>query len=517
METAYLCSNCGASVILNDDSACKCCFCGTEFHERNVIDRPNGGFYVGALTPSNLRTITCRSCGKTMGESSSSKLEPKVCLYCGSDDITSGSGEMMFPKDMIYAPFSCDRKEAEEAYLLSVKKDKIKGRAHSTREYLDALTPVYIPCFFYDYHTFANTILSVVPFVKQPRNIGEKVLSAFLITDISVERTSNVVTPYPKTIASEMAWQNLPICACNVMDQKKSDQVSPFLSKSGTTSTGSASDIKDAVILNIDRGAKEIEDNFFSRIKEFVKECVITENLEHFSITSFVDNTVYNPAVGQLIYIPFWVMKVRKKDQSLTWCMNAISGKSSEVSFEPIDKKPVKEEEPTLKSMSKKRIKAFKLEDLGGPDKPVNYRTFMIDSVASSITAEMTLNEMSADKSLLHLEKARRNSQTSLEVPIVRAYQEEAEKAVKESQKTSIPSAPVPLPTKHSPLYLMKEEAMTRSLGRGQRLPEKPLDRRVGNEAEFDNRNDTHESLAVEFGLSDLPEYDPSGPDPFKK
>ena len=167
--------------------------------------------------------------------------------------------------------------------------------------------------------------------------------------------------------------------------------------------------------------------------------------------------------------------------------------------------------------MSKKRIKAFKLEDLGGPDKPVNYRTFMIDTVASSITAEMTLNEMSADKSLLHLEKTRRNSQASLEVPIVRAYQEEAEKAVKESQKASIPSAPVPLPTKHSPLYLMKEEAMTRSLGRGQRLPEKPLDRRVGNEEEFDNINDTHESLAVEFGLSDLPEYDPSGPDPFKK
>ena len=517
METAYLCSNCGASVILNDDSDSKCCFCGTKFREDNVIDRPNGGFYVGTLSPFHLRTINCKSCGKTMGESASAKLEPKVCLYCGSDDITSGSSDMSFPKELIYAPFSCDRKEAEEAYLLSVKKDKLKGRAHSAREYLDAITPVYIPCFFYDYHTFANTILSVVPFVKQPKNIGEKVLSAFLISDISVERTSNVVTPYPKTIASEMAWQNLPICACNVMDLKKADQVSPFLSKPGTTSTGSVSDIKDAVILNIDRGAKDIEDSFFSRIKEFVKECVITENLEHFSITSFVDNTVYNPAVGQLIYIPFWVMKVRKKDQALTWCMNAISGKSSEVSFEAVEKEPVKEEQPTLESMSKKKIRPFRLEDLGGPDKPVNYRTFMIDSVASSIASEMMLNEMSADKSLMHLEKTRKNAQVSLNVPVARAYQEEAEQAVKESRKTSIPSAPVPLPTKHSPLYLMKEEAMNRSLGRGQRLPEKPLDRRVGNEAQFDDRHDTRESIAVEFGLSDLPEYDPSGPDPFKK
>jgi DNA-directed RNA polymerase subunit RPC12/RpoP len=67
METAYLCSNCGASVILNDDSDCKCCFCGTKFREDNVIDRPNGGFYVGALSPFTLRTITCINCGKTMG------------------------------------------------------------------------------------------------------------------------------------------------------------------------------------------------------------------------------------------------------------------------------------------------------------------------------------------------------------------------------------------------------------------------------------------------------------------
>ena len=62
----------------------------------------------------------------------------------------------------------------------------------------------------------------------------------------------------------------------------------------------------------------------------------------------------------------------------------------------------------------------------------------------------------------------------------------------------------------------MKEEARNRSLGRGQRLPEKPLDRRVGNEEEF-KVDDTPSGIAVEFGLSDLPEYDPAGPNPFKK
>jgi hypothetical protein len=280
----------------------------------------------------------------------------------------------------------------------------------------------------------------------------------------------------------------------------------------------SVSDMKDGVILGLDRTAKEIEDSFMERIRGFVKECIITENLDHFTITSYVDNTKYTPALGQLIFIPMWVMKIRKKEQCLTWCMNGITGKSSEITWESLEKSaPVIEEAPTLAKMNKKKIKAFSLDDFGPDDRPVNYRTFMIDTVASSIASEMALNEMSADKSLLHLEKVQRNERRTVSVPVAsQGYQAEAEAEVKASLKQSIPSAPVPLPSEHSELFLMKEEARNRSIGRGPRLPQKPIDRKIGNEDQCINE-DTPSSVAVEFGLADLPEYDPAGPSPFKK
>lgn len=518
MEKAYLCPTCGASVILDGESTPVCCFCKSELSAENEIAHPEGGFYFGGFDTSEVRRLTCYKCGKSMLSSTSADLSSPRCLCCGSDDLTVTTEKVMLPHKLTVVPFTCDRKEAEEEFLNAVKKEKIKFRSFSPKEYVDAITPAYVPFFFYDYHAFGSAILSVVPYVKQPRNVTEKILAVLVLNDISLERTSNVVTPYPKTINCEMAWKSLPMSASSAIEQKRMDEVSPFLTGGVSTDERVISEIKHAMILDIDRSAKNVEDEFSARIKDFVKECIITENLENFSITSYVDNTNYDPALGQLIYVPMWILKVRKKDSCLTWCMNAITGKASDISREVLDEKEKAKDEKkdSLAAISKKRIKSITIDDLGGTDKPVNYRTFMIDIVASAITSEMTLNEMSADKSLLQLERHTRRKTTQITVPVADAYQGDAEKAVAESKKQPIPSAPVPLPTVHSPLYLMKEEARNRSLGRGQRLPEKPLDRKVGNEEQF-KIDDTPSSIAVEFGLSDLPEYDPSGPNPFKK
>lgn len=518
MEKAYLCPTCGASVILNGETDPACCFCKSALSEENEIAQPEGGFYAAGPVSSEVRRLTCYKCGKSMLSSPSADLKTPRCLCCGSDDLTVTSEKVMLPSKLTVVPFSCDRKEAEEEYLKAVKKEKIKFHSFSSKEYIDAITPVYVPFFFYDYHAFGSAVLSVVPYVKQPRNVTEKILGVMLLNDFTLERTSNVATPYPKTFSAEMAWRSLPMSASSAIDQKRMDAVSPFLKAGVGTDEREIGEIKHAMILDIDRSAKDIEDEFKARIKDFVKECIITENLENFSITSFIDNTVYDPSLGQLIYVPMWILKVRKKDNCLTWCMNAISGKASDISRDVLDEKETAKEEKTdsLSAISKKRIKSITLDDLGGAEKPVNYRTFMIDIVASAITSEMALNEMSADKSLLQLERNARRKTTHINVPVADAFQPEAEKAVAESKKQPIPSAPVPLPSKHSELYLMKEEARNRSLGRGQRLPEKPLDRRVGNEEEF-KVDDTPSGIAVEFGLSDLPEYDPAGPNPFKK
>lgn len=519
MEKAYVCPGCGASVILVDESSATCCFCHSALQEKDVVSNPKGGFYIGSMGNIRMRKTVCGKCGKSMFSVADGEMKAGRCLSCGSDDLISTSEDLLLPEKIMTVPFSCSRKEAEEEYLKTAAQTKLKQHSFTGPEYLEAITPAYVPFFFYDYHIFGRAILSVVPQVKGPKHRGEKLLSFVLLNDFSLERSSSTATPYPKNMNSEMAWQSVPESASGAIRLEKADEVSPILRNGSGSSEASLTDLKDALILDIDRSGKEIESEFLGRIKGFVKECLVTENLMHFTITSYVDNTEYLPPLGQLIFIPMWIMKIRKKDQCLTWYMNAASGKSSEISWESVEGTPVVTEEPvqTLKTMNKKRIKAFTLEDFGPADKPVNYRTFMIDIVASSIASEMMLNEMSADKSLLHLENQMRKTQKSVSVPVIeKAYQADAEEVVRKSQNQPIPSKPVPLPSEHSPLFLMREEANNRALGRGRRLPEKPLDRRVGNEDQFDTP-DTPSGVAVEFGLADLPEYDPAGPNPFKK
>lgn len=519
MEKAYKCPKCGASVIYVDESSRTCCFCHSALQEKDEIKNPKGGFYVGSMGNLKMRKTVCGKCGKTMFSADYGEVKAGRCITCGSDDLLSTSEDLLLPEKIMSVPFSCSREEAVEEYLKTANQGKTKQHAYTGEEYLNAITPVYVPFFFYDYHIFGRAILSVVPQVKGPKNRGEKLISFVLLNDFSFERASSTATPYPKTMYSEMAWQFVPDSASSAIRLEKADEVSPILRAGSGAREVSLSDLNDGVILDLDRSGMEIESEFMTRIKGFIKECLITENLVHFTITSYVDDTEYMPALGQLIFVPMWILKIRKKDQCLTWYMNAVSGKSSEISWESTEVRPVITEEPvqTLKTMNKKRIKAFTIEDFGPEDRPVNYRTFMIDTVASSIASEMMLNEMSADKSLLHLENQMRKTKKTVSVPVIdKAYQADVEEEVKKSINQPIPSKPVPLPSEHSPLFLMREEANNRALGRGRRLPEKPLDRRVGNEDQFDTP-DTPSGVAVEFGLADIPEYDPAGPDPFKK
>ena len=517
MEKAFLCPKCGASLILQEGSDPVCCFCSAALEEKDEIANPKGGFYIGSMGRKNLRKSTCSRCGKSMFTVLSGKVEPSRCMSCGSDDLVSSSASEMFPSKIVRAPFSCDRKEAEEEYLKCVKKEKMKFHGCSGRTYLDSITPAYVPFIFYDYHIIGRGILSVVPHVKVPRNMGDKIVGVLILNDFTLERSSSAVQPYPKTIASEMAWQSLPESACDAVSRKKTDETLIMLKGGAGSEDSSIDDMEDAVILGVDRSAKEIEDDFLKRIKDFIKECIITENLSNFTITSYVDDTEYEPALGQLIYVPMWILKIRKKDQCLTWYMNGISGRCSDLSWESVEKAAPVQEQKTIETMKKKKIKSFTAEDFGPADRPVNFRTYMIDTVASTIVAEMTLNEMSADKELLQLEKTMRRERKVVSVPTIsEAYQADVEEAVSKSRQNPIPSAPVPLPTEHSPLFLMREEARNRSLGRGRALPQKPIDRKVGNEEQFE-REEIPSSYAVEMGLADMPEYDPDGPNPFKR
>ena len=514
MEKAYHCPQCKTDIILDGTSELKCVFCSTPFADKDILSRPEGGFFIRDLASEKKVSCTCAKCGRSVHLTSGSTGVPGNCVFCGSADLTRSSEGSPFLCGGEKMPFRFDRKEAEQEYLASVRRGKKGFHSFDKKEYLDAITPVYVPFFFFDYHIFARTILSVVPYVKQPRNLGDKILGVVLLNDFTLERSSTVITPYPKNVNGEMAWKNIPISASPVISMPRLDEISPFqMSSQFSSDTGK---VREAVILSCDCPSSEIRETFLGRIREFVKECMIVENLDNFAISSYVDETEYEEPLGQLVYIPLWVMKKRKKNQCLTWYMNALSGESSLLSWESAEPQVIEEVPQTLETMKKKKIKNFTAEDFGGPDRKINYRTYMIDIIASTIVAEMTLNEMSSDKSLIQLERQMRRSQLTVNVPLSEAYQGDAEIVAKESRGTALPSGPVPLPTKHSPLYLMKEEAMENSLGRGARLPERTIDRRVGNEEQFDEI-ETAEHVAVDKGLADLPEYDPSGPNPFKQ
>lgn len=450
-------------------------------------------------------------------------LRPKVCLYCGAPDLSFSSQQVTLPNEEIMIPFSVSREEAVKTFQSAVRHDRKILGGYTSKTNLESITPVYVPCFFFNYHVYASAILSVVPHVKDVREntIGSRIFSALVTNEINfnLERTSNVAQPYDKNTGGEMTWKDIPILASTAISRERFFQISPFSTKKlGGTKTAVEKQLSEqAVICALERSPEEITKTLQMLVRDFVKECLVTNNLDHFKITSFVDQTDYPMPVGQMVYVPVWCVKIRKKNQCFSWYMNAVSAQFSQAGVEEKDES-ISVQTSALEEMRKKRIKKFSEADFQKNNRPFNYRTYMVDEMASAISAEMKLNECAADKSLLHLERTTRRNMKEIKVPVVsHGYQAEAEEVVKRAKMEPLPSSPVELPSTHSYLYTMKEESMKRSLGRGQRLPEKPMDRRVGNEHEFDNQDNSHEYIAKELGLADIPEYDPNGPNPFKK
>lgn len=419
-------------------------------------------------------------------------------------------------------PFSVSQEEAIAAYQSAVRSDRKILGGYTSKSILDSITPAYVPCFFFNYHIYARAILSVVPYVKNVRDntIGSRIFNALVMEEINfnLERSSSVAQPYAKNIGGEMAWKDIPISASTAISRERFFQISPFSSKKvGETMTASEKQLSEqAVVCALERSPEEIAKTLQTLIRDFVKECLITNNLEHFKITSFVDQTDYPLSVGQLVYVPVWCLKIRKKNQYFSWYMNGASAQSSQASIEETDE--TLSSQSAFEEMSKKRIKKYTEADFQKSNRPFNYRTYMVDELASAISADMQLNESAADKSLVHLERTTLRNLKEITVPIVeKGYQAEVEEEVRKSKLTPLPSQAVELPSTHSYLFRMKEESMKQSLGRGQRLPSKPMDRKVGNEAEFENLDNSHEYVAKEIGLADIPEYDPNGPNPFKR
>ena len=523
MEKAFRCPHCGAQVLFEKEAEDLCFFCSTQLKEADAMESVDWGFYVPKYVETEkYRTLVCRDCGKKHFMASDSEIPMRTCTFCGGINIEEeDSAGHPLPAPTRILSFRYTLEEARKAYKDRLKQEKLRMRFYGGKEYVDSVSPIYIPCFLFNYQLYAATVMSVVPQVKVMTGVGDKLVDKLTTNEISFERTSSAVTPYPKNFNTEMVWMDVPESACNGIRDDLFEKISPFLVKGNTCDEEKLP--RNCVFVQIDKDPGNIDDIFLSRIRKWVKECIISENLTHFKISSYVDETEYSRPLGELAYIPVWQMKRRKKDECILWYMNGITGENSPVMVVSASQSEAAGAETDsakngLENFTKKKIKNYTLSDVTNPDSPLNCRTYMVDTVASAIAMESQLSQSASDKALLRLEKTIAKTTLDIKVPVGEAYGAEALEEVKKSRSMPLPSNPVPLPEEHSPLYMMKQEIQNRSLGRGKRLPEKPIDRQVGNEKRPDEiQPDTHESLAVEFGLADLPEFDPDGPDPFKK
>lgn len=521
MEKAFRCPQCGAQVLFEKEAEDLCFFCSAPLKESDALESVDWGFFTPKyLAKDKYRTLVCRDCGKKHYMASDSEVPMCTCSFCGGSYIEEEESSLHpMPAPTRIASFRYTLEEARAAYKKRLKQENFRMRFYGGKDYIESISPIYVPCFLFDYQLIASTVLSVVPLVKIASNMGDKLVDKLTTSEITFERSSSAVTPYPKTFTAEMVWTNVPESACTGVRDDVFEKISPFMIKGNLIDEEKLP--KDCVFTQLDKDYESISNHLLAQIRTWVKECIITENLEHFKISSYVDETQYSRPLGELVYLPMWQMKRRKKAECVIWYMNGISGVDSDVRVIPLSADGKEEnagQGDSLGNHTKKKIKNYSYSDVTNPELLLNGRTYMVDTVASAFAMESQLNQSASDKALLRLEKQRAKTTIDIKVPITDAYGGEVSEELKASRNKPLPSEPVPLPDEHSPLFMMKQEIQNRSLGRGKRLPERPIDRRVGNEKKPDEiQPDTHESLAVEFGLADLPEYDPDGPSPFKK
>jgi len=516
MDKAFLCPHCGAQILLSEAADNVCCFCSSNLTEKDKIESVDWAFHVPSFAAkTNVRTFVCDDCKKVVFSSKECTLPLSNCVFCGSRSIKEDpSSPARLPVGISTVPFIYSREDALEQYLQDVKKEGMKLHFAKKSICKDCINPVYLPCFLYDYAINATTVITVLPIVKKGGK-GERILDFLTGDDLTLERTS-AAEPYPKQFIAEMIWQNVPVPSATCIESTLFERISPFSVRSTIDDENKIA--SDAFYPGIDLNWKSVDEELKSEVRNWIREYVLSENMEHYQISSFVDKTKYETGLGQLIYIPIWHMRFKRKSETFSWYMNGLTGVSSGFvetvsEAEETDKADGKK----LEDLNKKKIRTIKNNEVSNSESSVNCRTYMVDTVSSSIMLETQLNESASDKSLFHLERSMKGTTVSISIPDVEAYEQPEDEETKKMREAPIPSVPVPLPTEHSPLYMMKQEIQNRKLGRGMRLPETPVDRNVGNEASFGYDDITREEKAVEVALSDMPEFDPSGPNPFKK
>lgn len=515
MDKAFLCPRCGAKILLSEAADNVCCFCSSVLQQKHELQTVDWAFHAPKyVNKDKVKVFRCEDCDKVIFASKTSSLTPKNCVHCGGRTVLEEkSSAVKMPVGIKNVSFIYTREDAEKAYIQDVKKEGLKLRFAKGDSCKECISPLYIPCFIYDYTINAEAVLSVLPIVRSMRSKGDSFINLLTGEDMTLERTS-AAEPYPKNFVAEMVWQNVPILAAGCIEEKNFEKISPFSVRGVADEEERIPE--DGLFPEVDLAWGNVHSALLSQVQNWVREYILSETIDHYKISSYVDKTKYEKGLGQLIYIPIWQMRIKHKHDIYSWYMNGLTGVTSGIVETKTGETEQEEMKTDLHALNKKRIKNYRSNEISNAENSVNCRTYMVDTVSSSIMLETSLNESASDKSLFHLERSQKNAAVSFTVPVSEAFEKEADEELKQRRSQPIPSAPVPLPTEHSPLYLMKQEIQNRSLGRGQRLPEKALDRNVGGEVTFGYDDITREARAVEVGLNDMPEYDPSGPNPFK-
>ena len=482
MDIAFACPKCHANVITNTHDKYECVFCHTPLLPENQVEKLDGGFYFPEYSAlRDYYSYECPQCKTIMFSETDLSSARSTCIVCGKERVPKVDNKQHpFPKAQQIVPFYVDANEAKEAFEKSMKeKFFLSGKYTKLAE---MMVKTYLPVYIFDYEAFTSAIVT--------KNLAEKVPTTYKNDNQKRVENTAIMRPMSSTdgyyvdrnVGGQFRFNDIPIPASDYISNDSFDDIGPY--SFSMSKDFDSVDKNNAIFVMPNRSGQEIMDDLIAHIKLWVRGIWVSEEEKESAVVSYVDQSKYEESLGILTYFPYWQIKTTVKGKPFHWLMNAVNGRIA--SSRPIYR-------------------------------PSECRAYL-DIPNSSALIDIAMNENAVDKVLIRMERNVRVAPAKVVVNqknVEEAYHGvDSDKFALERQ-VNIPSAPVPLPEKHSEIYLSIDQARSQQLGRGSGFFP-ATDRSLGSNIPKAPAKSAMD-VALEIGLEDIPEFDSEGPSPFKK
>lgn len=242
MPFSYKCPNCAANLLFDPDAQkMRCAFCDAKISPNDIVSRDGmEGFMPGEAWDESTGAYVCENCGAEVlvGDDTMATF----CLYCSSSSIirravTGG----VKPNKII--PFTFGEDEARRLFLETCEGKKLLPRNFANDERIEKLKPIYIPVWLYDYAVdvdveFDKSTGSAgkvnCDVLRDPENVSKNTLSKFyriisssrLFSSSSEKEPDDNVTY--RRCAGNMLWTKIPVEASEHLDESLFSRIEPY-------------------------------------------------------------------------------------------------------------------------------------------------------------------------------------------------------------------------------------------------------------------------------------------------